>query len=159
MLSLAVLCAFHYFLADILGNNLFLSQFFFCLLSFPFLKSTTSLCIEFTQCFGIPVDQWVRDCNDKIKAFLLCLKKQLGGHKAESYCLISMLLPCLGSESGQDFEARSAYLALGIFCSVQRGGSQCSIKGVTFLETRNSQFSSEYHKYMPKNIHNLTSLR
>lgn len=28
MLSLAVLCAFHYFLADILGSNLFLSGFF-----------------------------------------------------------------------------------------------------------------------------------
>lgn len=34
MLSLAVLCAFHYFLADILGNNLFLSQFFFFLFAF-----------------------------------------------------------------------------------------------------------------------------
>lgn len=38
MLSLAVLCAFHYFLADILGNNLFLSQFFFLFAFFSLSK-------------------------------------------------------------------------------------------------------------------------
>lgn len=38
MLSLAVLCAFHYFLADILGNNLFLSRVFFLLAFFSLSK-------------------------------------------------------------------------------------------------------------------------
>lgn len=168
MLSLAVLCAFHYFLADILGNNLFLSLFFSCLLSFPFLKSITSFCLVFTQCFRIPVDQWVRDCKDKIKAFLLCLKKGVGGHKAQSYCLISMLFEkAQGSENGQDFEAGSAHLPLGISCldSEQRGGSQWQINGVTSVTSwlgdgRNQMLDlwCSVFLWLPSNICQKTSI-
>lgn len=46
------------------------------------------------------------------------LEEGAGGHKEESCCLISMLLPHQGSESGQDCEAESAHLPLGISCSV-----------------------------------------
>lgn len=81
MLSLAVLCAFHYFLADISGRNLFLSRVFLHFLSFPFLKPMTSFCLKFTSCLGIPV---VRDYNGKIVAFSLGLQKEARGHRTDS---------------------------------------------------------------------------
>lgn len=48
-LSLVVLCAFHDFLADILGSSLFLfTGVFSAYFLFPFLKCITYLCLEFT---------------------------------------------------------------------------------------------------------------
>lgn len=123
------------------------------------------------------MDQWVRDCNDNIETFLLCVKKGVGGHKAESYCLISMFLPRQGSESGQDLKLEVPVFPLGYLAQYsgfsaerrlpvpdKRGGigyfltGRCKKSDVVLLETPNAQFSSEYHKYMSKNIHNLTFL-
>lgn len=91
MLFLAVLCAFHYFLTDIWGSNLFPSRFFL-LTFFSLLKAVTSSCLEvslvFEDCHG-----WIRDYEDKTVAFSLCLGQGVRGHKEPSPPLAHFLSP------------------------------------------------------------------
>ena len=98
MLFLAVLCAFHYFLTDIWGSNLFPSRFFL-LTFFSLLKTVTSSCLEvslvFEDCHG-----WIRDYEDKTVAFSLCLGQGVRGHEEPSPPSPTFWAPSLPGRTG-----------------------------------------------------------